>query len=136
MFATLKVLAGRTLFAAVAMALAAGLAFAAPVRAEDAAGVSKPRLTGWMVFVDTDAKIDGVGFQFDVNNADAVEENRKIALALLPDAIAVAEAKKAQWVVLRASQKTDVVRGMQMSKVYGYVWEKDPTSGAWVPKTQ
>jgi hypothetical protein len=67
---------------------------------------------------------------------DAVEENRKVALALLPDAIAAAEAKKAQWVVLRASQKTGVVRGIQMSQVYGYVWEKDPASGAWVPNTQ
>ncbi len=124
----------RALLAAATLALAAGLASAAYVGAEEAASVSKPKMTAWMVFVETDGRI-GIGFQFDVKDADAVEENRNLALTLLPNAIADAEAKNAQWFVLRASQKLDIKGGMQMFKYYGYVWKKDPMSGAWLPKT-
>jgi hypothetical protein len=92
-------------------------------------GGLKPEVTGTIFMVDVNGSV-GVGFQFDVKDADALEENKKLAVALLPDAIKVAEARKAQSIIIRAIGPKSGPRNTY--KAYGYVWKKDPKTDAWV----
>ena len=86
-----------------------------------------------LVLYGTDGTI-AVGFEFEVKDVRAVEDNRKLAVALLPAAKIFAEAKKARLINIRAKQVTGTVGQKQTFESYGYTWEKDAASDAWIEK--
>jgi hypothetical protein len=106
------------------ISLTVGVPAVKEVEGAEADSNPAPQLTTIMMLHDPSGKLFGFGFQFDVKDVEKVEENRKLAEKLLPDAIAYADARGIPLVNMRAYQK-------EVGKSYGYTWQKDPTTGTW-----
>lgn len=62
-----------------------------------------------------------------------MEENRALAVRLLPDAIRYAEEQGVQRIGIQATQTVASEGLFTRGRNYGYVWNKDAVTGAWNP---
>ncbi len=90
------------------------------------------RPTNISLLVDPKGNRIGVMFRFAVEDIEDVVDNRVRAERLLPDAIRYAESLGLPTIAIQAYQVTSTVGSFSSFRNYGYVWRKDPNSGAWL----